>query len=879
MPEFIGQDIGSKYDWNLSTVPQTYLDGLPRPLPQGRVLGGGTILNGMLWNRGSIGDYGDWVQLGNPGWSWDDMLPYFKKVRGARSRRYMRLLTFQQQSETYTPVYNSEVASQFSIQEDLDVHGFSGPVNVSFSKYFYNSSVNLFDALSELGVPTAYDPNAGNNAGASFLPTDINPVNQSRCDARVAYYDPYVDRPNLWVMTGQTVTRLLFGGVAGNVNSTSPLLGDASVGQGNTSVITDAGGIFGNASSTNATTAATTRSLYQRSRNLLRHLSEKIAKRFRFWPRQIGDGMMTGAAPTSNLIFVGVEYAPDAQSARQNVSAAREVIVSAGAIHSPQLLMLSGIGPASALQALQIPVAVDIPGVGNNLQDHYLVGASYPYNNASYVSPNELYFNATYSEEAQAEYLANRTGPWTTGSPDGVAFPALSDVVNGSTAIVDAAMSQSIAQYLVPGLDPTVAAGFAAQLPLLIGALQDTQRAAYEILNNNAGELSVATMRPFSRGTITLNSSQPFVPPLIDPRYGSNPVDLQILLAALLFNRQLLATQAMQWLDPVQLLPSIEANESSIMAIISSGVRTEYHPSGTCAMMPLEIGGVVDSNLLVYGTQNLRVVDASIIPIIPASHLQAVIYGIAEKAADIIKAASGFSTASAINGTTSNPEISASNSALLSNSASAATSIATQSALGTPSLSAATESDPVSSSGALPEVISSTVLSVLAPTEVSTAATASNALEALTLSDLATAVSTTAISATSQSPAGAVTNALGALTIGDPSSETLSSTAPSEASLAASASGSVLNSIGSSQASSAGESSTMITTTSPPSSTSATKASTVSKSAAVSTATDANPTTSIETLAPTAVLSSVANTNLPGSTVFVTVVCTSYVYA
>ena len=162
IPGFIGHDIGGRYDWNLSTVPQAYLDGNARSIPQGRALGGGTLLNGMLWNRGGRADYDDWVQLGNPGWSWDDMLPYFKK------------------SETYSPIQSSAIAEQYSTREDTSVHGYAGPVNVSFPNYTWNASINLFSALNELGVPTAFDPNAGDVAGASYLPFDLEPVTQTR---------------------------------------------------------------------------------------------------------------------------------------------------------------------------------------------------------------------------------------------------------------------------------------------------------------------------------------------------------------------------------------------------------------------------------------------------------------------------------------------------------------------------------------------------------------------------------------------------------------------------------------------------------------------------------------------------------------------------
>lgn len=130
---------------------------------------------------------------------------------------------------------------------------------------------------------------------------------------------------------------------------------------------------------------------------------------------------------------------------------------------------------------------------------------------------------------------------------------------------------------------------------------------------------------------IKLNSSQPFDPPVIDPRYGSNPIDLEVLLTSVLYNRQILAAPSMQVLEPRQLTPSLDADEDEIMDIIRSGVSTEYHPSCSCPMLPLDLGGVVDSNLLVYGTQNLRIVDASIMPMIPATHLQAVVYAIGEK--------------------------------------------------------------------------------------------------------------------------------------------------------------------------------------------------------------------------------------------------------
>lgn len=212
-----------------------------------------------------------------------------------------------------------------------------------------------------------------------------------------------------------------------------------------------------------------------------------------------------------------------------------------------------------------------------------------------------------------------------------MAFSPLPAVINGSTTISDAAAAQSPQQYLPAGSDPTVVAGFATQLSLLIDALSDPTRAGYEMLNANDGVLTVANMRPLSRGTVTLSSSQPFDPPVVDPRYGSNPVDAQVLIAAMRFNERLLTTNSLSEMDAIQRYPPSNSTDDELLQYVNAKLQTEYHPAGTCAMMPHELGGVVSPELLVYGTANLRVVDAGIIPMLPAAHLQAVVYGIAEK--------------------------------------------------------------------------------------------------------------------------------------------------------------------------------------------------------------------------------------------------------
>jgi choline dehydrogenase len=607
IPGFIGHDIGGKYDWNLSTVPQAYMDGNPRSIPQGRALGGGTLLNGMLWNRGGRADYDDWVQLGNPGWSWDDMLPYFKK------------------SESYSPIQSSDIADQYSTREDPSVHGYSGPVNVSFPNYKWNASINLFGGLNELGVPTAYDPNAGDVAGASYLPFDLEPVTQTRSTARRAYFDSVVNRPNLWVATEQTVTQLLFNGEQGNPDASAPVSQELSLGQGSSPGIM--GGIFGNGSVLNITSLPPVpphRGNYVK-RSLARTIWIKLKRSLRLYRRQ------TSSASGPTLTATGVEFASDAQSQRQTVRATREVILAAGAIHTPQLLMLSGIGPAEQLEYFGIQTLVDLPGVGNNLQDHMQVWCWAAYHDPYTSNPTALNNDQAFVNAAWNDYWTSRTGPFTSGAIAGVAFPSLPAITNDAAAIASLAAAQLPAMFLPDSPDRTLIAGYSAQLSLLSAALQDNNRAVFELINANDGDLTVATMRPLSRGTLRLASSQPFTPPLIDPRYGSNPIDIQILQKAIAFNKRLIATESMAQLAPEQLFPPADASSDEVVQYIRSKGQTEYHPSGTAAMMPLGLGGVVDPDLLVYGTTNLRVVDASILPLVPAAHLQAVVYGVAEK--------------------------------------------------------------------------------------------------------------------------------------------------------------------------------------------------------------------------------------------------------
>lgn len=190
-------------------------------------------------------------------------------------------------------------------------------------------------------------------------------------------------------------------------------------------------------------------------------------------------------------------------------------------MHTPQVLKLSGLGPANELHSLQIPVLVDLPGVGMNLQDHALVGVfckyqascrettlttlSDPYQKPTSLTSVQIASNYSLMSQFGATYQANRTGPWTAGPPDGNAFPALSVLTNRSFSIITKAQTQKAIDYLPPDVHQNVIAGFEAQRQLLIKALQDPKRAAYELLNFNYGAFSNVNMRPFSRSTVKVS--------------------------------------------------------------------------------------------------------------------------------------------------------------------------------------------------------------------------------------------------------------------------------------------------------------------------------------------------------------------------------------
>ncbi|KAL8398579.1 hypothetical protein RB594_008416 [Gaeumannomyces avenae] len=524
-----------KYDWNVTTAPQALLGNRSIMLTQGRLIGGGSAVNAMVYDRGRAADYQSWAEMGATGWDFPSLLPYFKRA------------------ETFTPPPPNRMA-EFGVTYDPECHGFDGPVQSSFSDYVYPQHNNFMAAMDSLGIRRPLDQSCGDTLGAYLTTHSIHPTNQSRSFARVAYYDPIVGRANIHVLTEHQVTKLVTSREAGSLKVT------------------------------------------------------------------------------------GVEFSSSKDAPRQLVNVTLEAILSAGSLHSPHLLQLSGIASSSVLGKFGIDTLVDLPGVGYNLQDHAIV-ATIAMINPDLAQSTDL-DDATFDAEQGEMYYRERKGRWTDGLPTSLAFIPFLNYTDNGDAILAGMDPERASAFLPEGTHPSVAAGYRAQVEHIVKMHKDRTTAGQELMYLNGGSAFVGIqMHPLSRGTVLLNSTNPFDNPIVDPRYLTNPSDGQLFAESLRFNRKIIATEAIQQTGAVEIVPGPgSVSDEALLGYVKSGVSTVWHPSGTCAMLPRELGGVVDPELKVYGVENLRVVDASVMPMLPAAHMQATVYAIAEKAADMIKA-------------------------------------------------------------------------------------------------------------------------------------------------------------------------------------------------------------------------------------------------
>jgi choline dehydrogenase-like flavoprotein len=344
-----------------------------------------------------------------------------------------------------------------------------------------------------------------------------------------------------------------------------------------------------------------------------------------------------------NLAATGVKVLNRDNDHQVTFKARKEVILAAGAIFTPQILQLSGIGPKSVLAAAGVKTKLDLPAVGSNFQDHPVAYLSWNVTSPSFPNSGSLLANASFFEEARKLYAEELTGPLTKAQASYIGFLSLDLISNNSKAILADAEATSTSDFLpeVYSTDKSLIAGFKAQRDILIRSIRAGDVAVLELPISGGGLIPNAMQKPLSRGTVHLNATHPTAAPVVLHNALAHPFDRATIFEALQFTRRLVGSDSVSPLAPVEITPGAQytQRDETIARLIAGGglSPTFSHPSCSCPMMPRELGGVVDSELRVYGTKRLSIVDASILPVIPAAHLQATMYSVAEKAADIIK--------------------------------------------------------------------------------------------------------------------------------------------------------------------------------------------------------------------------------------------------
>jgi len=526
------------------SAPNPKLKNATYPVPVAAVVGGGSVVNGMGYTRASRLDYDGWEELGNPGWGWDGLFPYFRK------------------STTFIPPSPATV-NNFNVTWNPSAYG-CGPVHIHIPSFQYPDLAAFWEALrsqEDVEFPLGIDSGAG--PGAAWAASTIDARDMTRTTSRKAYYDPVkATRPNLHLLTGQTATKILF-------RQDTPLTAE------------------------------------------------------------------------------GIRIVSRLDGITRDVYAKKEVILATGAIQTPHLLQVSGIGPSRVLEAAGIEVRKDLEAVGANFQDHATALLGFGLTNTSFPNTDSILANETYNATVWEEYLKNKTGPIAAGASSTVLFLSLPQLNSSAfaAAIVAKLLAQDSKLYLpdIYASSQSLLRGFEAQRQILAKQLNSTESRIVSHPITSGGFHPSALLKPISRGTVTLDIADPNGLPVVQFNTLMNPIDSENVAAIVRRARKFWESAELSRFKPTELFPGVEhqTDEGIIEALTSNPAifwPSLAHTSGTCAMMPQELGGCVSPNLLVYGVRGLSVVDASIMPIIPAGALQATVYAVAEKAADLIKA-------------------------------------------------------------------------------------------------------------------------------------------------------------------------------------------------------------------------------------------------
>ena len=483
IPAGFAKLMGTKVNWLFTTEPQEHMSNRSMFLPQGKVVGGSTSINAMLYIRGNRRDFDEWRDMGNEGWSYEDVLPYFKK---------------------------SEDNQRFS----APYHGTGGPLAVSDQVQVNPMSDVFVRAAQEAGVAFTPDPNGAEQDGVFY--NQLTQRKAKRESAATAFLHPIKNRPNLTLLTKATVRRIV----------------------------------------------------------------------------------------VENGRAVGVAFSHKGKD--HTIKASREVVLSAGAINSPRLLMLSGIGDSEELAQVGIKPVHHLPGVGKNLHDQLEVFLTARVNKPITYDGQDRWHRAALHALQWALY---RTGPATATVSESGAFIRSDDTVR----------SPDIQLHMQPAF-----------------VVWSEGTSKIERLPGHGVTILACNTRPKSRGEIRLKSANPDEAPAVNPNYLADPEDMRIALAGFKWARRILNTPEFSQHVESELMPGDKVqSDEDLMAYIRRTGGTDYHPVGTCKMGNDDMA-VVDHTLKVHGLQGLRVIDASIMPNIISGNTQAASFMIGEKGADMI---------------------------------------------------------------------------------------------------------------------------------------------------------------------------------------------------------------------------------------------------